>query len=177
MKRVFSLVLMLLMASFTYEASAQASRLIGSWDVDVDAFGEDMSQFDEMDMGITFRTDDIGYIDMEFTMTQPMDETTNMTFEMDIDLIFSWTLTGNTLELKVVDAKINLDELEFNPSSPELNAYVPMIKQMIEQQIAETDISDWIGTDNILGSCTVRFISDNIVELSNGDNVMRIVRD
>lgn len=177
MKRVFSLVLMLLMASFTYEASAQASRLIGSWDVDVNALGEDMSQFDEMDMGITFRTDDIGYIDMEFTMTQPMDETTNMTFEMDIDLIFSWTLTGDTLELKVVDAKMNLDELAFNPSSAELNAYVPMIKQMIEQQIADTDISELIGTDNLFGSSTVRFISDNVVELSNGDNVLRIVRD
>lgn len=177
MKRVFSLVLMLLMASFTYEASAQASRLIGSWNIDVATLSEDISQFDEVDMDITFCTDDIGYINMEFTMTEPMDETINMTFEMDLDLIFSWTLTGDTLEIKAVDVKVNIDELAFNPSLPELNDYVPMIKQVIEQEIAETDISEFLGADNLIGSCIVRFISEDIVELDDGDNVMRIVRD
>lgn len=177
MKRVSSLVLMLLMASFTYEASAQASRLIGSWNIDVATLSEDMSQFDEVDMDITFCTDDIGYINMEFTLTEPVDETINMTFEMDLELIFSWTLTGDTLEIKAVDVKVNLDELAFNPSSPELNDYLPMIKQMIEKEVAETDISEFLGADNLIGSCIVRFISEDIVELNEGDNVMRIVRD
>lgn len=177
MKRVFSLVLMLLMASFTYEASAQASRLIGSWNIDVATLSEDMSQFDEVDMDITFCTDDIGYINMECTLTEPVDETINMTFEMDFEFIFSWTLTGDTLEIKVVDVKVNLDELAFNPSSSELNDYLPMIKQMIEKEVAETDISEFLGADNLIGSCMVRFISEDIVELYDGDNVMRIVRD
>lgn len=171
MKRLISLAAMLLIAAFTMGASAQ--NILGQWKVDTEKLlaGEDIGDA-ELEILFSFEDDNTGLCDIYVNMSQPMDNTTDMRFELLIYMEYEWELDGNNLTLSPTDVDLSLGEISFSPANPQYDALVPYMRQAIEQQFGankEAVISQ-MGISS--GESTVEFPENDVLVMQSEDDAV-----
>ena len=166
MKRVITLAVMLLVAAFAVEANAQMSQLVGKWKLkDTSTLVADGLKCTKYT--IAFDADGEGELEIEADGKIALDDqyTLYLTFEMDIE--FTWRLSGSTLSLSNIDIDIDFDDLSITPYSEEYNQLIPMMKEVMlaeEQEHKEEFTSSFIDTH---GDLSVRFIDNDTLQLED----------
>jgi hypothetical protein len=138
MKRVFSLVAVMLLMSVAYSASAQS--LVGKWTTNlktVEGVVAERSVINEFDGGATveFFSDGTAKTVAQVSSSIPLDATVTANFDMSVVSDGTWVFDGETLKMKVTGLSYTVDSLGLTPSNPEFEMMIPMLKQAIEEQV------------------------------------------
>ncbi len=167
MKRVITLAVMLLVAAFAVEAKAQMSQLVGKWKVK-DASTFVGNGFECTKFTIAFDADGEGEIEMEADGKVELDDqyTLYMTIEMDIE--FTWRLSGSTLSLSNIDTEFDFDDFSITPYSEEKNQLIPMLKEFMLADYQENKEKYTSTSLNLIGDWSVRFINNDTIQLDDG---------
>lgn len=176
MKKLLSLVAVMLVASLTMFASAQ--DIVGKWRVDTEAMiaGTEMEGA-KFDMVFTYAEDKSGTCNVVMDMTQPIDATTKMHIELRVDMSYTWVREGDKLTTTPSDIDLELGDISFIPSSPEQEAAIPMLRQMFEQQFDanKEQLAKEIGIES--GTITIESLTaDRMVVISDKGERMTLIR-
>lgn len=169
MKKLFSLAIVMLVAAISVNASAQASKLVGTWNVDVSQM-MDGSFNGNVKLGLKFDADNEGELRALFTLNEPVEAGVSLYVEMAINADLEWALSGDVLAMQSTDADLYIKKIEVSPSHPEYEALLPQIKSMMQQQF-EAEKDDMI--EGFEGLVKVRFIDNDrmILTNDNGDEL------
>ena len=160
------MAVMLLVAAFAVEAKAQSSRLVGKWQInDTSILGDDVIQCTKYT--IEFDADGEGEIEIEADTKGELDDqhTLYLTIEMDVE--FTWQLSGSTLTLSNIDIEFDFDDFSITPYSEENNQLIPMLKEALltdSQEHKEKYTPAYLDKN---GDWSVRFIDNNTLLLDN----------
>ena len=172
MKRVITLAVMLLVAAFAVEAKAQSSRLVGKWKLK-DASTIVVDGFECTKYTIAFDADGEGELEIEADGKVELDDQYTLYMTTEIDVEFTWQLSGSTLTLSNIDIEFDFDDFSITPYSEEYNQIIPMLKEAFlaeEQEHKEEFTSSFLDS---MGVCSVRFIDNNTLLLDN-DTYIRV---
>ena len=135
MKKVLSLAVMMLVASFSMMVSAQG--IVGKWKVDSGQLLAGANVADvKLDVIFEFSADKSGGADFSVVMAQPIDNVTSMKFELFMDMTYTWELSGDQLTLTPKNIDMKLGDVKFIPENPQYDAMIPSMRQMIEKQFS-----------------------------------------
>ena len=171
MKKFLSLVVVMLVAALSFNASAQSSKLVGKWLVDTSSLTQGVGG--DIKFIIEFDSDRTGDMDIDMKMVQPIDGTTKMNIWLSMEVDTTWSLSDNTLTLKPVDIEIEIENLTVTPSNPQYDAYIPAMKQMMKQQFSEG--KEQMVNGMAVGTSKVRFVDNNTMILIPDDGNAELV--
>ena len=171
MKKFFSLVVVMLVAALSFDASAQSSKLVGKWLVDTSSLTQGVEG--DIKFIIEFDGDRTGDMDIDMKMVQPIDGTTKMNIWLSMEVDTTWSLSDNTLTLKPVDIEIEIENLTVTPSNSQYDAYIPTMKQMMEQQFSAG--KEQMVDGMAVGKSKVRFVDNNTMILIPEDGEAELV--
>lgn len=174
MKKILSLALMLLVAAFAVNASAQSSKLVGKWNADVPAELQETGLFSAGDIKLTFEFEGDGDCELVLLIgtTQALDSSVSLAFQLEMDVDYDWTLTGDKLSMSNAEVDMELQECRFIPSSPELDSILPMFQQQIESEFNKQ--KGQIAGQMVSSDLRVKFVDDNTVELVPLDDATNV---
>ena len=165
MKRVITLAVMLLVAAFAVEAKAQSSQLVGKWQIkDTSTLKDD--GFECTKYTIAFDADGEGEVDIEADGKIALDDQYTLYLTLEMDIEFTWQLSGSTLTLSNIDVELDYDDFSITPYSEEYNQLLPMLKEAMladYQENKEVYTSKFFDT----GDLSVRFIDNDTLQLDN----------
>ena len=157
---------MLLVAAFAVEAKAQSSQLVGKWKLkDASTLVADGLKCTKYT--IAFDANGEGELEIEADGKTALDDQYTLYLTLEMDIEFTWQLSGSTLTLSNIDIEIDYDDLSITPYSEEKNQLIPMLKEVLladYQENKEEFTSSFIDTN---GDWSVRFIDNNILLLDN----------
>ena len=166
MKKVITLAVMLLVAAFAVEANAQMSQLVGKWKAkDASTYLGD--GFECTKGTIAFDADGEGELEVEADGKVELDDQYTLYMTIELDLEFTWRLSGSTLSLSNVDFEIDFDDLSITPYSEEYNQLIPILKEALlaeYQEHKEVYASSFLDK---LGDLSVRFINNDTLQLGD----------
>ena len=166
MKRVITLAVMLLVAAFVVEAKAQSSQLVGKWKIkDISTLADD--GFECTKYTITFDADGEGEADFETHGKVELDDQYTLYMTTELDIEFTWQVSGGRLSLSNIDIDIDFDDLSITPYSEEYNQLIPMLKEAMladYQKLKEEFTSSFLDT---MGDWSVSFIDNDTLQLDN----------
>lgn len=166
MKKIFSLLVIMLVAAISVNASAQASKLVGKWNVDVSQM-MDTSAMDDVKLTLRFDADNEGELRALFTLNEPVEAGVSIYVEMAINADLEWALSGDVLAMQSTDVNLYIKKIEVSPSRPEYEALLPQLKEMLQQQF-EAEKESMI--ESFEGLVNVRFIDNDIMILANDNS-------
>ena len=166
MKRVITLAVMLLVAAFAVEAKAQSSQLVGKWKLkDASTLVADGLKCTKYT--IAFDADGEGELEIKADGKIALDDQYTLYLTLEMDIEFTWQLSGSTLTLSNIDVELDYDDLSITPYSEEYNQLIPMMKEVMladEQEHKEEFTSSFIDTH---GDLSVRFIDNDTLQLED----------
>lgn len=152
MKKLLSLVAVMLVASLTMFASAQ--DIVGKWSVDTNFFANIEEEGANFDMVLfTYAEDKSGTFSILMNITVSWDDTTKMRFEERVDVSYTWECSGDQLSMTTSNIDFELGDISFIPSSPEYEAAIPMLRQMFEQEL-DANKEQWAKEMGIISGTT-----------------------
>lgn len=163
MKKIFSLLVIMLVAAISVNASAQASKLVGKWNIDVSQM-MDTSAMDDVKLTLRFDADNEGAIRLLIALDEPVDGDVSMHVEMLMDADLEWALSGDVLAMQSTDVNLYIKKIEVSPSRPEYEALLPQLKEMLQQQFEAEKESMIEGFEGLVN---VRFIDNDSMILTN----------
>ena len=162
----------MLVAAFAVEANAQMSQLVGKWKVkDASTFVGD--GFECTKFTITFDADGEGELDFEADGKVELDDQYTLYMTTELDIEFTWRLSGSTLSLSNIDIEVDFDDLSITPYSEEKNQLLPMMREAMlsdYQEHKEEFTSSFLDS---LGEWSVRFINNDTIQL-NDETFIRV---
>ena len=169
MKKLFSLAIVMLVAAISVNASAQESKLVGKWSVDTSQV-LDGSFNGNVKLALRFDADNEGELRALFTLNEPVEAGVSLYVEMAINADLEWALSGDVLAMQSTDVNLYIKKIEVSPSSPEYEALLPQLKEMLQQQF-EAEKGGMI--EGFEGLVKVRFIDNDRMVLTNdsGDDL------
>ena len=176
MKKLLSLVAVMLVASLTMFASAQ--DIVGKWSVDTNFFANIEEEGANFDMVLfTYAEDKSGTFSILMDITVSWDATTKMRFEEHVDVSYTWVREGDQLSLTTSNIDFELDDISFIPSSPEYEAAIPMLRQMFEQEF-DANKEQWAKELGIIsGTTTIESLTaDRMVLIDDTGKRMTLIR-
>lgn len=163
---------MLLVAAFAVEAKAQMSQLVGKWKAkDVSTYVGDGIECTKYT--IAFNADGKGEMEFEVDVQTELDDQYTLYMTLEIDVEFTWRLSGSTLSLSNIDIEMDFDDFSITPYSEENNQLIPMMKEALladEQEHKEEFASSFLDT---MGVWSVRFINNDTLQL-NDETFIRV---
>lgn len=173
MKKLLSLVAVMLVASLTMFASAQ--DIVGKWRVDPNFFANIEEEGANFDMVLTYAEDKSGTWNVGCDITESLDATTKMRIEMRIDISYTWECSGDQLSMTTSNIDLELGDISFITSCPEFEAAIPMLRQMLEQQF-EADKEEKIKDFGIIsGTTTIESLTaDRMVLIDDTERITLI---
>ena len=172
MKRVITLAVMLLVAAFAVEAKAQSSQLVGKWQIkDISTLADD--GFECTKYTITFDADGEGEADFETAGKVALDDQYTLYMTTELDVEFTWQLSGSTLSLSNIDIEIDFDDLSITPYSEEQNQLIPMVKEAMLADYQENKEEFASSFLNTMGDWSVSFIDNDTLQL-DGETYIRV---
>jgi hypothetical protein len=104
--------------------------------------------------------------------TQALDSSVSLAFQLEMDVDYDWTLTGDKLSMSNAEVDMELQECRFIPSSPELDSILPMFQQQIESEFNKQ--KGQIAGQMVSSDLKVKFVDDNTVELAPLDDATNV---
>ena len=172
MKRVITLAVMLLVAAFAVEANAQSSQLVGKWQIkDISTLADD--GFECTKYTITFDADGEGEADFETHGKVELDDQYTLYMTTELDIEFTWQVSGGRLSLSNIDIEIDFDDLSITPYSEEQNQLLPMLKEALLADYQENKEEFTSAFLDKMGDWSVSFI-DNDTLLLDDETYIRV---
>ena len=172
MKRVITLAVMLLVAAFAVEAKAQSSQLVGKWQIkDISTLADD--GFECTKYTITFDADGEGEADFETAGKVALDDQYTLYMTTELDIEFTWQVSGGRLSLSNIDIEIDFDDLSITPYSEEQNQLLPMLKEAMLADYQENKEEFTSAFLDKMGDWSVSFI-DNDTLLLDDETYIRV---
>ena len=166
MKKLIALAVMFFVASFAFDASAQMSQLVGKWKLkDTSTLVADGLKCTKYT--IAFDADGEGELEIEADGKIALDDQYTLYLTLEMDIEFTWQLSGSTLTLSNIDVELDYDDLSITPYSEEYNQLIPMMKEVMladEHEHKEEFTSSFIDTH---GDLSVRFIDNDTLQLED----------
>lgn len=160
MKRFLILFVLLLLA-----ANVSAQSLVGKWKGQVYNAEEVIPKYTDsganmnMDTTVTYSDDGTAISESYLVMSMPLDEDTVVKWRVKVELGFLWSYgDGQLTEITNGIARYTVEDIEFEPSSSELELLIPSLKQHIQAQIDEAYDT---GSEGVERVCSIEFISDD----------------
>ena len=160
MKRFLILFALLLLA-----ANVSAQSLVGKWKGQVYNAEEVIPKYADsganmnMDTTVTYSDDGTAISESYLMMSMPLDEETVVKWRVKVELGFLWSYgDGQLTEITNGIARYTVEDIEFEPSSSELELLIPSLKQHIQAQIDEAYDT---GSEGVERVCSIEFISDD----------------
>ena len=162
----------MLVAAFAVEAKAQSSRLVGKWKVkDASTYAGDGVECTKFT--IAFDADGEGELEIEADVKTELDDQYTLYMTTEIDVEFTWRLSGSTLSLSNIDIEMDFDDFSITPYSEEYNQLIPMMKEALLADIQEHKEEFTSSFIDTYGDWSVRFIDNNTLLLNN-DTYIRV---
>ena len=157
---------MLLVAAFAVEANAQMSQLVGKWKIkDISTLADD--GFECTKYTIAFDADGEGELEIEADVKAELDDQYTLYMTTELDIEFTWQVSGGRLSLSNIDIEIDFDDLSITPYSEEQNQLLPMLKEAMladYQKLKEEFTSAFLDK---MGDWSVSFIDNDTLQLDN----------
>lgn len=149
MKKSISIIILLFVAFFSVNASAQSSKLVGTWVGE----GEYDAQMNATAVPtLIFKANNTGSITMSYEMSSALDETSSLMAKIKINVPMRWSYSNSTINgtFNTESTTINIDELKVASQDPYveelMQSYIPQLKQMLlgefnkaKQKLPKTD--------------------------------------
>lgn len=156
----------MLVAAFAVEANAQSSQLVGKWKVkDVSTYVGDGIECTKYT--IAFDADGKGEMEFEVDVKTELDDQYTLYMTTEIDVEFTWRLSGSTLSLSNINTEVDFDDLSITPYSEEYNQLIPMLKEAMLADYQENKEKYTSGFLNLIGDWSVRFINNDTLQLND----------
>ena len=139
MKKSISIIALLVVALFSFNASAQSSNLIGTWMGDKDV-QSNPSLVMEMTPTLTFHTNNSGYIGGLISYLLPIDEETSFSCNLKFTAKMNWTYNNSTIYISVMTESSNISFNEFKmvpsntPAARLMEKHIPEFKKLIMEE-------------------------------------------
>lgn len=170
MKKLIALAVMFFVASFAFDASAQ---IVGKWkktdlsSINVQGAGEVVK------CTMSFMENGAGEMEAELKLAEDLDGGYKLSANIEFEVDYTWTLSGNVLYLVISEVDFDVDDLAFTPYSSELAEIVAMMENMLEAELEKNEtmfINETFGTD---GRVDYEYIDDNTIRIA-GETLTRI---
>ena len=170
MKKLIALAVMFFVASFAFDASAQ---IVGKWkktdlsSINVQGAGEVVK------CTMSFMENGAGEMEAELKLAEALDGGYKLDAKVEVEVDYTWTLSGNVLYLNICDVDFDVDDLTLTPYSSELAEIVAMMENMLEAELEKNEtmfINETFGTE---GRVDYEYIDDNTIRIA-GETMTRI---
>ena len=170
MKKLIALAVMFFVASFAFDASAQ---IVGKWkktdlsSLNVQGAGE------VVNCTMSFMENGAGEMEAELKLVEALDGGYKLSANVEVEVDYTWTLSGTVLYLVICDVDFDVDELTITPYSSELAELVAMMENMIEAEFEKNKtmfINEAFGTE---GCVDYEYIDYNTIRVA-GETLTRI---
>lgn len=158
-KFLISLVLLLV------AANVSAQSLVGKWKGQVYNAEEVLPKYQDsganmnVDTTVTYSADGTAISESYLVMSMPLDEETSIKCKVKVELGFLWSYEdGKLKETTNGVGRYTVEDIEFEPSSPDMEFLIPSFKQHIQAQIDEAYSN---GSEGVERVCDIEFISDD----------------
>lgn len=159
MKRIITLCMMLIVASLSFNASAQSKRLIGEWRVTTE---DGDNAVDNVNMTFEFDKEKEGDIKISYNnYVEVMEVIVNFTVLFDIDIL--WSANKERLSIEPYDAEIDVENIYLTPSGTEYDELLPEIENVVRDMF-EQGKQEFIS-NFMRGEMTYTIINKNTVEV------------
>ena len=156
----------MLVAAFAVEAKAQSSQLVGKWKIkDISTLADD--GFECTKYTITFDADGEGEADFETHGKVELDDQYTLYMTTELDIEFTWQVSGSTLSLSNIDIEIDFDDLSITPYSEEQNQLIPMVKEAMLADYQENKEEFTSAFLDKMGDWSVSFIDNDTLLLDD----------
>ena len=156
---------LILFALLHLAANVSAQSLVGKWKGQVYNAEEVIPKYTDsgvnmnMDTTVTYSDDGTAISESYLMTSMPLDEETVVKSRVKVELGFLWSYEdGQLTEITNGIARYTVEDIEFEPSSPELELLIPSFKQHIQAQIDDTYDA---GSEGVERVCSIEFISDD----------------
>lgn len=162
MKKIFSLIAVMLIMATAYDASAQT--LYGKWKANmstVENVVKSNSTLDSFDGSATieFFEDATAEVTAYVSTSLPFDESVTFHMVLSVETRGTWTMEGNTLTMTSTALHYKVEKVMIEPSNPEFESLLPFIVQNVETQMNAT-AADALAMQP-KSVATIEFVSDN----------------
>jgi hypothetical protein len=135
MKKILFLLITVALTVFSYDASAQKSKLLGSWNMNIsEAASEGLEDMEKINF--QFASDKTGKFILEGKLSDVVPDT-EYTMSMDIKLTsdFTWSLTDNSLEIDFKSVDLNIENFTLTPQTKESELLSAMLQAGIAKEL------------------------------------------
>lgn len=165
MKKVIALAMMFFVASFAFDASAQ---IIGKWKntglSSINVQGGEVVMYT-----MSFMENGAGEMEVELKLADALDGGYKLSAKVEVEVDYTWTLSGNVLYLNICDVDFDVDNLTITPYSSECAENIAMMENMLEAE-AEKLFNETIGTERRVD---YEYIDYNTIRV-DGETMTRI---
>lgn len=135
MKKILFLLITVALTVFSYDASAQKSKLLGTWSMNISGTPEEgLKGLKKTDF--QFESDKTGKFILEGKLSDTLPDTEYKMF-MDIKLVgdFTWSLTDNSLEIDFKSVDLNIENFTLTPQTKESELLSAMLQAGIAKEL------------------------------------------
>lgn len=135
MKKILFLLITVALTVFSYDASAQKSKLIGTWSMNISGTPEEgLKGLKKTDF--QFESDKTGKFILEGKLSDTLPDT-EYQMSMDIKLVgdFTWSLTDNSLEIDFKSVDLNIENFTLTPQTKESELLSVMLQAGIAKEL------------------------------------------
>ena len=169
MKKFISLAIVLLITAVAVDASAQASKIIGKWNVDSSVFGLEKHGFKNTKSTMIFEEDGEVEVLLLADATMPIDDQTSVVISIEFEIEADWTLDGSVISLNATDVDVDVEKIAIEPYNPIYADMLVMIKDELEKQLR----AEMSGLDeNFSGEMTIVYIDDKTMKLNDAGDIV-----
>ena len=173
MKKFISLAIVLLITAVAVDASAQASKIIGKWNVDSSVFGLEKQGFKNTKSTMIFEEDGEVEVLLSADATMPIDDQTSVVISIEFEIEADWTLDGSVISLNATDVDVDVEKIAIEPYNPIYADVLVMIKDELEKQLR----AEMSGLDeDFSGEMTIIYIDANTMKLNDGADIVMCKR-
>lgn len=183
MKKFISSTVLIFIAFFALNASAQSYDIIGTWKGKSvkDENNSNNPMKGELNFIQTFNADNSGSINFNGNLSGNIDPNCQLKINLKGECPFSWTINDATIVMKLdpskFDIKLTENDIEFICNDPQtqalMNSYKPQMIQMFDQQLKSV-ISSSIGSGSEWTIVSLEGDNMTIIEKGNEYNLTRV---
>lgn len=183
MKKFISSTILIFIAFFALNASAQSYDIIGTWKGKSvkDENNSNNPMKGELNFIQTFNADNSGSINFNGNLSGNIDPNCQLKINLKGECPYSWTINDATIVMKLdpskFDIKLTENDIEFICNDPQtqalMNSYKPQMIQMFDQQLKSV-ISSSIGSSSEWTIVSLEGDNMTIIEKGNEYNLTRV---
>ncbi|MBO5017295.1 MAG: hypothetical protein J6C56_00325 [Alistipes sp.] len=164
MKRIYALIILLLVGALAVDASAQSSKLYGKWTIE----GESIHMFAAEDVTPTsgyllFNDDGTGEIVINMNVMVALDDTYDANVATTTTSRFTWKYTSSVVVMELNSYISRFNDISFIPNDGAMNEHKSLIlkvmNQSAEAEAMNYEPEEWLYVVSVVDKNHLQFVS------------------